>query len=41
MPGPAEPEGADERPEKVICEGCARVLWERSESFLDRLDPPD
>jgi hypothetical protein len=37
-PGPAEPEGADERPEAVVCEGCAHVIWERSERFLDLLD---
>jgi hypothetical protein len=37
-PGPAEPEGADERPEMVVCDGCARRLWDRSETLLDSLD---
>jgi hypothetical protein len=37
-PGPAEPEAGNEHPEKVICDGCARRLWERSERFLDALD---
>jgi hypothetical protein len=37
-PGPADPESADECPERVICEGCAQLLWERSEQFLDGLD---
>jgi hypothetical protein len=37
-PGPAEAEGADERTEKVVCDGCAERLWELSERFLDSID---
>jgi hypothetical protein len=40
-PGPAEPEGVDERPQKIVCESCARRLWDRSEAFLDALDSAD